>query len=127
MFSPLDRRPSYARNGIDDGSITPLVWVAAGKKDFLAFPKEVVHAQCGDKPANAKPPKGFSAAGVMEVVENHDGDTFRAVYPVRFEDAAYVPHCFQKSGIATPRQDVDLVRNRLQAAEEERKRWLENF
>lgn len=113
-----------------------LVWVAASKKDFLSFPQAVVQdmghalylAQCGDKPPNAKPLKGFGGAGVLEVVENHDGDTYRAVYTVRFEDAVYVLHCFQKkskSGIATPQQDIELVRNRLRAAEEESKQWLE--
>ena len=62
------------------------------------------------------------------MVENHDGDTYRAVYTVRFEDAVYVLHCFQKkskSGIATPQQDIELVKTRLKAAEEESKEWLE--
>jgi phage-related protein len=119
-----------------DGAPKPLVWVAASKKDFLTFPKEVVQdvghalylAQCGDKPPNAKPLKGFGGAGVLEVLENHDGDTYRAVYTVRFRDAIYVLHCFQKkskSGIGTPQQEIELVKNRLKAAEEESKRWFE--
>jgi phage-related protein len=119
-----------------DRAPNQLVWVAGRKKEFLTFPKAVVQdvghalyiAQCGDKPHNAKPLKGFSGAGVLEVLENHDGDTYRAVYTVRFEDAIYVLHCFQKqskSGIATPQQDIELVKTRLKAAEEESKEWFE--
>lgn len=114
----------------------PLVWIAASKRDLLAFPHTVVQdvghalylAQCGDKAAGAKPLKGFGGASVLEVVENHDGDTYRAVYTVRFEDAVYVLHCFQKkskSGAATPAQDVEMIKSRLRAAEEEHKRWKE--
>jgi phage-related protein len=114
----------------------PLVWVGSSKKNFLTFPDNVVNdvghalylAQCGDKPLNAKPLRGFSDAGVLEVVEQHDGDTYRAVYTVTLEDAVYVLHCFQKNskaGSATPQQDIDLIKTRLKAAEEESKRWIE--
>ena len=112
----------------------PLVWVSSSKKDFLKFPEDVIGdvgnalylAQCGDKPPNAKPLVGFGGASVLEVVEQHDGDTYRAVYTVRFEDAVYVLHCFQKkskSGSATPQQDIELIKSRLKAAEEESTQW----
>ncbi len=98
-------------------------------KDLRGFPGAVREtlgfalylAQLGDKHAAAKPLKGFTGAGVLEVVEDHDGDTFRAVYTVRFASAVYVLHAFQKkakTGIETPKSDIDLVRRRLKAAEE---------
>jgi phage-related protein len=71
-------------------------------------------AQIGDKHDDAKPLKGFKGAGVLEIVDNFDGDTYRAVYTVKFESAVYVLHVFQKkskSGIATPKQDIDLIEN----------------
>ncbi len=64
----------------------------------------------------AKPLKGFGSTGILEVVENADGGTYRAVYTVKFENAVYVVHCFQKKstkGIATPKPDMDLIRARL--------------
>lgn len=75
-------------------------------------------AQAGDKHSQAKPLKGFGGAGVLEVVEDHQGDTYRAVYTVRYASAVYVLHCFQKkstSGIATPKPDMDLIQTRLKA------------
>ncbi len=75
-------------------------------------------AQTGGKHAQAKPLKGFRGAGVLEVVEDHQGDTYRAVYTVRYASAVYVLHCFQKkstSGIATPKPDMDLIDLRLKA------------
>ena len=77
-------------------------------------------AQTGKKHANAKPLRGFGGAGVLEVVEDHLGDTYRAVYTVKIDDAAYVLHCFQKKskqGIETPKHDLDLIRERLKAAQ----------
>ena len=105
-----------------------LFWIGRSRKDFLAFPEEVhdavgyaLHkAQIGEKHASAKPLKGFAGAGVIEVVEDHDGDTYRAVYTVRFEGAVYVLHAFQKKakkGIATPKQEIELIKSRLAAAE----------
>lgn len=76
-------------------------------------------AQTGSKHVQAKPLKGFGSAGVLEVVESEAGSTYRAVYTVKIAAAVYVLHCFQKkstSGIATPKPDMDLIRNRLQAA-----------
>lgn len=108
--------------------LKPLFWVGQSRKDFLTFPEEVhdavgyaLHkAQIGDKHPSAKPLKGFAGAGVLEVVEDHDGDTYRAIYTVRFEDAVYVLHAFQKKakkGIATPKRDIELINSRLGVAE----------
>lgn len=77
-------------------------------------------AQTGKKHTQAKPLKGFGGAGVLEVVEDHFGDTYRAVYTVKIVEAVYVLHCFQKKsrqGIETPKHDVDLIRERLRAAQ----------
>ena len=76
-------------------------------------------AQRGDMHRDAKPLRGFGGADVLEVVEDHDGDTYRAVYTVRFVGAVYVLHVFQKKskrGISTPRHDVDTIRLRPESA-----------
>jgi len=76
-------------------------------------------AQIGGKHAQAKPLKSFGSAGILEVVESEAGSTYRAVYTVKVAAAVYVLHCFQKksvSGIATPKPDLDLIRERLKAA-----------
>jgi phage-related protein len=107
----------------------PLEWIGSSLRDLRGFPgpaRETIGfalylAQIGDKHAAAKPLKGFTGAGVLEIVEDHDGDTFRAVYTVRFTSAVYVLHAFQKkskAGIKTAKSDIDLVRRRLKAAEE---------
>lgn len=86
--------------------------------DVFGFALHV--AQHGGKHSQAKPLKGFGSAGVLEVVEDDDGNTYRAVYTVRFGHAVYVLHCFQKKshkGIATPRRDIDLIRDRLKLAQ----------
>jgi phage-related protein len=77
-------------------------------------------AQLGRKHGQAKPLKGFGGAGVLEVVEDHKGDTYRAVYTVKIADIVYVLHCFQKKstkGIETPKHEMDLIRERLKAAQ----------
>lgn len=82
-------------------------------------------AQCGGKHPDAKPLKGFGGAGVLEIVEDHNSDTYRAVYTVRFADAVYVLHVFQKKskkGIATPQDDISKIKARLAMAEEMHKR-----
>lgn len=105
----------------------PLHWVGSAKKDLLAFPGTVLDdlgyalgvVQQGGKPSAAKHWKG-EGPGVLELVEDFRGDTFRAVYTVRFAQAVYVLHCFQKkspSGIRTAKDDVDLIRDRLRAAQ----------
>lgn len=108
--------------------LKPLQWVGSAKKDLLAMPDDVqdvfgfaLHlAQVGKKHDQAKPLKGFGGAGVLEVVEDYMGDTFRAVYTVKLANAIYVLHCFQKKstrGIETPKHDIDLIRERLKAAQ----------
>jgi phage-related protein len=107
----------------------PLYWVGSAKRDLLAFPEAVKDgigtplsiAQFGGKHPAAKPLKG-AGPGVLEVVEDHDGNTYRAVYSVRFRSAVYVLHCFQKKsrrGIQTPKPDVELVLQRLRLARQD--------
>ena len=108
----------------------PLYWVGSSKEDLSAFPDEVkrvmgfaLHAaQTGGKHLDANPLKGFKGAGVLEVVEQHDGNAYRAVYTVRFAHSVYVLHAFQKKskkGIATPKSEIDLVKERLRRAEQD--------
>ena len=105
----------------------PLEWIGSSKKDLKALPDDVVDvfgyalhlAQAGSRHNQAKPLQGFGSAGVLEVVEDNRGSTYRAVYTVRFAQRVYVLHVFQKksrSGIATPKPDIDLIRTRLQTA-----------
>lgn len=108
----------------------PVEWLGSSYKDFVAFPDAVQDAmgyalyvaQTGGMPDRAKPLKGFGGAGVVELMEDHGSGTYRAVYTVRFANAIYVLHAFQKksrSGIATPKEDIDLIKRRLKAAEED--------
>jgi phage-related protein len=88
-------------------------------QDVMGFALDL--AQTGLKHPDAKPLKGFGGAGVLEVVENLDTNTYRAVYTARFANAIYVLHCFHKkstSGIRTAQCDIDLIRKRLQAAQD---------
>jgi phage-related protein len=112
----------------------PVRWVGSSKEDLSAFPEEVRRrvggalwdAQIGQKAPYAKPLKGFGGAGVLEIVDDFDGDTFRAVYTVRFAKAIYVLHAFQKKskrGIATPKADLDLIEQRLKRAREDYEQW----
>jgi phage-related protein len=107
----------------------PLFWVGSAKRDLLRFPEPVKDelgialsvVQFGGKHPKAKPWKG-QGAGIFEVVEDQRGDTYRAVYAVRFEGAVYVLHVFQKkspSGIRTPRSDVNLIGQRLELARQD--------
>ncbi|TYQ26087.1 addiction module toxin RelE [Pseudanabaena sp. UWO310] len=109
--------------------LSPVEWIGSSLDDLKNFPDEVQQvvgyalylAQCGDKHPSAKPLKGFKGAGVVEVVEDFDGDTYRAVYTIKFADVVYVLHSFQKKskqGIATPKQDMDLIEARLKRAKE---------
>lgn len=108
------------------GGEKPLLWVGSSKQDLMAFPESVQDeigtalsvAQFGGKHPNAKPWRG-EGPGVFEVVEDHRGDTFRAVYTVQFEGVVYVLHAFQKkspSGVRTSRRDVELIARRLNEA-----------
>jgi phage-related protein len=79
-----------------------------------------------DKHPSAKPLQGFGGAGVLEIVEDHDGETYRAIYTVCFADAGYVLHTFQKKskrGVKTPQRDLDRIRVRLQRAEQDYQQW----
>lgn len=108
--------------------VKPLEWIGSSYKDLLALPTEVVsefgfalfQAQVGEQHVCAKVLKGFGGAGVLEVVESDVGGTYRAVYTVQFAEAVYVLHCFQKKskqGVATPKQDMDIIQSRLKVAQ----------
>ena len=108
----------------------PLFWIASSREDLSAFPLDVKRifgfalamAQEGGKHPKAKPLRGFGGSGVLELYTSHEGDAYRAVYTVRFADAVYVLHAFQKKskrGIATPKPELDLIRARLRIAEED--------
>ena len=110
-------------------------WIGSSREDLKEFPDEVrqdigfslFEVQQGLKPASAKPLKGFGGAGVLEIIENFIGDTYRAVYTVKFQKVVYVLHCFQKKskhGIKTPLQDIELIKQRLRVAEED---YKENY
>lgn len=104
----------------------PIVWIGSSRRDLTAMPEEVrkdfggaLHgAQLGNTPEGAKPLKG-KVKGATQLSEDHDSDTFRAVYTTELEGTVYVLHCFQKkskSGIATPQADLDLIEARLKSA-----------
>ncbi len=106
-------------------ALKPVEWIASSRKDLKAFPEPVrrkigyalYRAQEGKTSVDAKSMKGFGA-GVVEVMADHDRNTYRAVFTVRFARAIYVLHFFQKKskkGIATPKHDIDLIRRRLKA------------
>ena len=112
----------------------PVRWVGGSKADLREFPEDVRQrvggalwdAQLGRKAPYAKPMKGFGGASVLEIVDDFDGDTFRAVYTVRFAGAVCVLHTFQKKsrrGIATPKGELNLIEQRLKRAREVYKRW----
>ena len=109
--------------------LKPIEWVGSALRDMRAMPEDVQDtfgfalymAQCGGKHPDAKPLKGFSGAGVLEIVEDYNSDTYRAVYTVRFADAVYVLHVFQKKskkGITTPQEEITRIKARLGMAEE---------
>ena len=112
----------------DEQNLKELVWVGSSRKDMLSFPRSVRRVfgtalfavQKGVKPLEAKPLKGFGGAGVLELVEDYSGDTYRAVYTVRFASKIFVLHAFQKKskrGIRTPKHEIDLIKTRLKMAE----------
>lgn len=107
----------------------PVEWVGSSRKDLQDLPREVrqpfgsalYEAQVGKRSRDAKPLSGFGGASVLEIIENFDSDTYRAIYTVRFAEVVYVLHVFQKKakqGIQTPQKELDLVRTRLKQAEE---------
>jgi phage-related protein len=108
-------------------NLKPIVWVGSSREDLKGFPEQVRRdigqalytAQQGATDPAAKPLKGFGGANVMEIVDRHETNTYRAVYTAQFAGTIYVLHAFQKKskrGIATPRKDIELIENRLAAA-----------
>lgn len=104
-----------------------LFWIGSAKQDLMAFPGDVkelfgyaLHlAQHGEKHIDAKPLKGFGGAKTLEIIEDHQSDTYRAVYTVKFKSNVYVLHCFKKKskkGSSTPKPEMDLIRTRLKYA-----------
>lgn len=104
------------------------LFVGSSRKDLKRFPAKVQNrlgyalheVQKGDEPAAAKALKGFGGRTVLELVDDFDSNTYRAVYTVRFAGVVYVLHAFQKKakkGIATPLQDIELIKSRLRDAE----------
>jgi phage-related protein len=127
---------STEENGEVDSeeSVKPLFWIASSKDDLRAFPEQVkdvmgfalYQAQKGSKHGAAKPLKGFGGAGVLEIVENHAGNTFRVVYTVKLTGVVYVLDAFQKKskkGIKTPKSDIDRIKKRLRTATEHYTTW----
>jgi len=112
----------------------PIRWVGRSRDDLRKFPDEVKRAiglalyfaQRWEKHASAKPLKGFGGAGVLEVVEDHRGDTYRAVYTIRFAEFVYVLHAFMKKstrGIKTPKHELELIEQRLKLAQADYLHW----
>lgn len=115
----------------------PLIWIGDTRKCLKDFPAEVQdfmgfalrYAQSGGKHPNAKPLKGFEGAGVIEVIDNYDSDTYRAVYTVRFAKVVYALHAFKKKskqGIKTPQQEMDTINKRYTQAKQQYNEWLNN-
>jgi len=115
---------------VDVPKTNALAWIGSSRKDLKKFPAEVqsamgfalYQAQLGLKAINAKPLAGFGGASVLEIVDDFQTDTYRAVYTVKFRDVIYVLHAFQKKsrkGIATRKADLDLIKRRLKVAEED--------
>jgi phage-related protein len=112
-----------------------IVWVGRSLDELKGFPARVQRSmgfalrqvQMGEKPIDAKPLAGYGGAGVLEVIEDFDGDTYRTVYTVRFSEAVYMLYAFQKKskhGIATPKRDLAMVNRRLADAEAEHEDWV---
>jgi len=116
------------------GEPRPLIWRGTSKSDYMAFPVNVQRemgyalflAQAGKRHATmVKTLKGFGGGAVIEVKESYVGDAYRAIYTVRFAEAVYVLHAFQKkskTGIKTPKVDINLIEKRLKDLIEERER-----
>ena len=108
--------------------LKPVIWVGSSLTDLRKFPDDVKDhmgyalyvAQRGGRHRDTKILSGFGGAGVVEIIKDYRGDTFRAVYTLRYRGAVYVLHAFQKkskSGRATPRRDMELIQQRLRDAE----------
>ena len=127
----------YDSDEIEQTLPKPLVGLPQAKKVLQGHPKSVRYtfgqalwdAQCGKKHYNAKPLKGFGGAGVLEVVENDDGNTYRAVYTVKFPGVVYVLHVFQKkskTGSKTPTHEIEKLESRLKDAENHYAEWIKH-
>jgi phage-related protein len=114
--------------------VKELYFAGSSREDIRVFPEEVrldigyalYAAQIGEKFGVVKPLKGFGGAGVLEIIKRFDGSTYRTVYAIKFPNAVYVLHCFQKKakhGVKTPQQDMDLIKQRLKTAEENYKTY----
>ena len=112
----------------DEPRLKPVVWVGSSRKDLRGFPEPVQDhmgyalylAQRGGKHRDTKPLTGFGGAGVVEIIKDYRGDTFRAVYTLRYQGTVYVLHAFRKkskTGRETPRQDKELIAQRLREVE----------
>jgi len=119
----------------DERRRKPLHWIGSSLDDLRALSDEVRdvfgfainEAELGGRHIDAKPLKGFGGAGVLEVVADDRGGTYRAVYTVKFRSAVYVLHVFQKKskkGIATPQAEIEKVKRRLKLAEQHH---MENY
>jgi len=113
-----------------------LVWLGSSLEDLKDMPADVQRTtgfdlrtvQQGDRPSSAKTLSGYHGASVLELKENFDKDTYRAVYTIKYEEAVYVLHCFMKkstSGNAMSKQDKEMIDRRLILAEEGHEKWLE--
>jgi phage-related protein len=113
----------------DEPLLKPVIWVGSSLTDLRAFPESVRDrvgyalyvAQQGGRHRDTKILSGFGGAGVIEVIKDYHGDTFRTVYTLRYAGALYVLHAFQKkskTGRTTPRRDIELIKQRLREAEE---------
>jgi phage-related protein len=123
-------------DNVEGAKPKPVHWIASSRKDLRKFPKPVrttvgqalFDAQTGKKHPDAKPLKGFGGAGVLEVIEDDSGSTYRAVYTVKFAGVVYVLHAFQKkskAGIKTPAEEIEKVRARLKEAGKHYAEWVE--
>lgn len=118
-------------------TLKPLLWVGSSLKDLREMPHEVKsdighslrEIQKGKDPGNIKPLIHLGVSGIWEIVTNDVGGTFRAVYTIKFADAIVVLHVFQKKskkGISTPKQDINLILERLNTAKILYWEWKEN-
>ena len=114
---------------MNENQMKHVIWIGSSYEDWQTFPANVqdvmgyaLHlAQYGKKAINAKPLTSFKGASVLEIIDNYDSDTYRAVYTVQFQDAVYVLHAFQKKskkGISTPKNHIQLIERRLKKARE---------
>jgi|SRR5450755_3859675 phage-related protein len=113
----------------DEPPLKPVIWVGTSLKDLREFPAPVQDvmgyalylAQGGGKHPDAKVLSGFGGGGVVEAIKDYRGDTFRTVYTLKYAGKVYVLHAFQKkskTGRATPRRDMELIKQRLREAEQ---------